>query len=179
MPVTTEEQKGLIIVYTGEGKGKTTAALGLALRAVGQGLRVIVIQFLKGRWLTGERKAARLLSPWLEIVPMGKGFTWQHETLDEDIAAAEEAWQRCKKAMTSSQYDMVIMDELNYVLHYGFLPLEEVLETLRARPPALHVVLTGRNAPPQLMALADIATEMHAVKHIFAEGGKAVKGIEF
>ncbi|MGQ9627400.1 MAG: cob(I)yrinic acid a,c-diamide adenosyltransferase [Anaerolineae bacterium] len=174
-----EKRKGLIIVYTGEGKGKTTAALGLAMRAVGHGMRVIIIQFLKGEWPTGERKAAQMLSPWLEIVPMGKGFTWQHETLNGDIAAVSEAWQRCKEAMDSGRYDMVIMDELNYVIHYGFLPVEEVIEALRARPPALHVVLTGRDAHPQLLALADIVTEMRSIKHIFEQGGKAIKGIEF
>jgi cob(I)alamin adenosyltransferase len=171
--------QGRLLVHTGEGKGKTTAALGLALRAVGQGMRVILVQFLKGDWPTGELEAAARLSPDLQIVPMGKGFTWQHESLDEDRKAAADAWEFCRQALNSGQYDLVIMDEINLAIHYGFLDAEAVIEALRTRPPGVHVLLTGRDAHPDLIALADTVTEMRAVKHIFDSGARATRGIEY
>lgn len=170
--------QGLIIVNTGNGKGKTTAALGLLLRAWGQGLRVAMFQFIKassGNW--GESRAARTMG--VEIVPLGSGFTWTSSDLEHDRALAREGWERCRAAIESGAYDVVVMDELTYCFTFDWLDLEEVLETLRTRPPGQHVVITGRDAPPALIDFADLVTEMREIKHPFAAGVKAQKGIEF
>lgn len=170
--------QGLIIVNTGNGKGKTTAALGLLLRAWGQGLRVAMFQFIKassGNW--GESRAARTMG--VEIVPLGSGFTWTSSDLEHDRALAREGWERCRDAIESGAYDVVVMDELTYCFTFDWLDLEEVLETLRTRPPGQHVVITGRDAPPALIDFADLVTEMREIKHPFAAGVKAQKGIEF
>jgi cob(I)alamin adenosyltransferase len=170
--------QGLIIVNTGNGKGKTTAALGLLLRAWGQGLRVAMFQFIKaksGNW--GESRAARQMG--VEIVPLGSGFTWTSDDLERDRALAREGWDRCRAAITSGDYDVVIMDELTYCFTFDWLDLNEVLDTLRQRPAGQHVVITGRDAPNALIEFADLVTEMREIKHPYAAGIKAQKGIEF
>jgi len=175
------ERKGLIIVHTGEGKGKTTAALGMAMRGIGYGYQTLMIQFIKGSWRYGELDAADMLAPFLDIVPMGKGFIrFDREGPDaEDRAAVFEAWEFAKRQMAVDKYDMIILDEINYVIDYGLLPVEDVVEALRSKPDQLHVVLTGRNAHADVIAEADLVTEMKEVKHPFHAGIKAQKGIEY
>lgn len=171
--------RGLLLVFTGDGKGKTTAALGMALRAAGHHMRVLVLQFIKGAWHTGEHNAARAL-PNIEWLTLGKGFTWRHETADEDRALASYGWAKAMEALTSDRYDLIILDELNVALSHGLLPLATVLEGLRQKSPRCHVVVTGRNAPADLCAMADCVTEMVPVKHHFRDQGiKAQKGVEF
>lgn len=172
-------RKGLILVHTGEGKGKTTAALGLGLRAVGAGRKVIMIQFMKGTWKYGELEAAKRLAPDFTILQMGEGFTWETKDRARDIATSKKTWDFCKEAIQGKRYDMVILDEINYVLGYGFLDLEEVITTLRKKPDSVHVVLTGRNAPKELIEIADLVTEMKEIKHPFKKGIVAQRGIEF
>ncbi|NOY83456.1 MAG: cob(I)yrinic acid a,c-diamide adenosyltransferase [Nitrospirae bacterium] len=171
------ERRGLIIVNTGDGKGKTTAALGLAMRAVGGGLKVIMIQFIKGLWQTGEQVSAKTLG--FELRPMGEGFTWITQDRERDIAKAEAAWEYGKTCLFSGNYDLVILDEINIALDYDYLNLSDVLETLENRPKDLHVALTGRRAKAELLEIADLATEMREIKHPFKQGIKAQKGIEF
>ncbi len=172
------EQRGLLVVYTGHGKGKTTAALGMVFRALGRGFRVSVVQFIKGKWKTGERSFAETI-PGLDFHVMGLGFTWDSDDLAKDKAAARAAWEKAREAITSGERDLVVLDELTYTFHYDFLPLEEVLAALRARPPHVHVVVTGRNAPEELVALADLVTEMAVVKHPHAAGIKAQIGVDY
>lgn len=170
---------GLLIVFTGDGKGKTTAALGMALRASGQHLRVLILQFIKGGWSYGELSAVPRLES-VAIEPMGTGFTWTKDSLEEDRKLAEAGWQRALEAINGSAYDLVILDELNIVLRYGLLPVPQVIAGLRARPPEVHVVVTGRDAPEALVAAADLVTEMRAVKHPYREQGiGAQPGIEY
>ena len=173
-------RRGRVLINTGDGKGKTTAALGLAVRAVGQGLRVLIVQFIKGDWPTGELRALGRLAPELTVATMGKGFTWEHENLEQDRAAASEAWDLCRRALTSGEYDLVVMDEVNYAISYRLLDVGLVAAALRERRPEVHVVLTGRDVHPDLIALADTVTEMRAIKHPFRdEGTKAMRGIEY
>ncbi|MEO5657981.1 MAG: cob(I)yrinic acid a,c-diamide adenosyltransferase [Nitrospiria bacterium] len=172
-------KKGLVIVHTGNGKGKTTAALGLALRGIGYGWRILMVQFIKGNWHYGELEAAARLAPELTIRPMGEGFTWDTKDPARDAAKARECWEFGVQAARSGEYRMVIFDEINYVLAYGYLPVEEVLTFLASKPPSLHVVLTGRDAPKALQEAADTVTEMREIKHAFAVGVKAQQGIEF
>jgi cob(I)alamin adenosyltransferase len=174
----TEGRRGLLVVYTGHGKGKTTAALGMVFRALGRELRVTVVQFIKGKWKTGERLFAETL-PDLRFYVMGLGFTWNSDDLSRDKAAAEAAWAMARAEIQSGDRDLVVLDELTYAFHYGFLELADVLEALRARPPHVHVVITGRNAPEALLALADTVTEMTLVKHPFAGGEKARIGVDY
>ena len=171
----------MIIVFTGHGKGKTTAAIGLALRGAGHRQRILMVQFIKGSWRYGELEAAKSLEPYFEIVPMGKGFIHHGgKGADaEDRKAVLRAWDFFKEQMTSGCYDMIILDEVNNAISYGLLPIEEVLETLRTRPRKLHVVLTGRNANPRIIAVADLVTEMKEIKHPLQEGVRARKGIEY
>ena len=170
-------RKGLLLVNTGNGKGKSTAAFGLALRAIGQGLTVSVIQFIKGKWKTGEAKAAERLG--LELAAMGKGFTWESENIEEDKALMRNAWAVASEKILSGNYDLIILDEINYVLGYGYIPVESVVRTLQARPANVHVVLTGRNAPEEIISIADGVTEMRDVKHPYRSGIPAQKGIDF
>ena len=171
--------KGLIAVFTGNGKGKTTSALGLAFRALGHGMKVAVIQFIKGSWHYGELTAAQRFADLLDFHVMGKGFTWKSEDLAADIKAGQEAWDFAKEIISAGQHQLVILDELTYLISYNMVPEEEVLVALRAKPAEVHVVITGRNASPGLVALADLVTEMTEIKHPFQQGLKAQKGIEF
>jgi cob(I)alamin adenosyltransferase len=179
-PPARKTKPGLVVLHTGDGKGKTTAALGLALRAVGHGMPVCMVQFIKGKWSCGEHKAAaELLDGRLEIHPMGDGFTWDTQDREADKRRVREGWDLAMEKVATGRYRMLILDELIYVLSYGYFPVEEVLAFLAARPPDLHVVLTGRNPPPELVEAADLVTEMVAVKHPYQAGIKAQKGIEF
>ncbi|MFH1007562.1 MAG: cob(I)yrinic acid a,c-diamide adenosyltransferase [Candidatus Latescibacterota bacterium] len=171
--------RGVVHVYTGDGKGKTTAALGLTMRAVGQGMKVIMLQFLKGKWHPGELKTAEKLAPFFEIRPLGGDFTWKTQDRAQDMETVRGAWAQTREVVLSGDYDMVILDEVNYVVGYDLLPVEEVLTLIRERPAALHLVLTGRRAHPKLIEVADLVTEMVAVKHPFVEGVDARRGIEF
>lgn len=169
---------GLLLVYTGNGKGKTTAALGLAWRALGRGLAVAVIQFIKGKWKTGERLFAERL-PGLTFLVMGRGFTWDSDDLSRDRQAAQEAWARAAALIAAGQHPVVILDELTYVINYGFVALDDVLAVVRGRPAQVHVVVTGRNAPEALIAAADLVTEMRSVRHPFEQGRKAQIGVDY
>jgi len=176
------EQRGLVVVYTGHGKGKTTAALGMVFRALGRGFRVSVVQFIKGKWKTGERTFAETLAattPNLDFHVMGLGFTWESDDLAKDKAAARAAWEKARTAIAGGEHDLVVLDELTYTFHYDFLPLTEVLDVLRTRPPHVHVVITGRNAPEELVALADLVSEMVSVKHPHTAGIKAQIGVDY
>jgi len=172
-------EKGLLIVHTGPGKGKSTAAFGLALRMLGRGHRVGVVQFIKGAWHTAERDALSTFGEQVSWHTMGEGFTWETQDLKRDIAAAERAWAKSLELMADPTYGLVILDELNIALRYEYLDLATVVAVLRGRRPGLHVVVTGRNAKPDLIAAADLVTEMSLVKHHFAAGVKAQPGIEF
>ncbi|ADW17692.1 cob(I)yrinic acid a,c-diamide adenosyltransferase [Desulfobulbus propionicus DSM 2032] len=171
--------KGLLIVFTGNGKGKTTAALGMAMRAAGHGLRVCFIQFIKGSWRYGELEAVKRFAGLIDLHVMGKGFTWKSENIEDDARLAREAWDFARQAINSNSYQIVVLDEFTYLLHYGMLALDPCLQFLTERNPAQHVVITGRYAPPSLLEAADLVTEMQAVKHPLASGIKAQKGIEF
>ncbi len=173
------QEKGLIIVHTGPGKGKTTAALGMVFRALGHGMRIGVVQFTKGAWESGEAAFARELAGRVDFLALGEGFTWETQDRERDRAAAERAWATACALMEDPHYDLVVLDELNIVLRDDTLPLDGVLETLRQKRPALHVVITGRSARPELIELADLVTEMKLVKHPFRSGIKAQRGIEF
>jgi cob(I)alamin adenosyltransferase len=175
----TIERKGLLIVHTGPGKGKSTAAFGLVLRALGRGQRVGVVQFIKGAWETGERLALARFADQLEWHTMGEGFTWETQDRARDVAAATRAWAKALDLMGQEAIGLLILDELNIALRYDYLGLPEVVAALRARRPDLHVVVTGRNAKPELIDAADVVTEMTAVKHHFTAGVKAQEGIEF
>ncbi|WP_186416941.1 cob(I)yrinic acid a,c-diamide adenosyltransferase [Bosea sp. CS1GBMeth4] len=172
-------EKGLLIVNTGPGKGKSTAGFGLMLRALGHGWRVGVVQFIKGAWSTGERKALEAFGDQVSWHAMGEGFTWETQDKARDIAAATRAFDKAKELMADDSIRLLVLDELNIALRYDYLPLAEVLAVLQARRPDLHIVVTGRNARPELVAAADLVTEMTLVKHHFAAGVKAQEGIEF
>ncbi len=171
--------RGLLMVHTGPGKGKSTAAFGLALRMLGRGRPVGVVQFIKGAWSTGERTAFERFGALVEWHTMGEGFTWETQDRARDVAAAERAWQQALAMMARPGLGLLVLDELNIALRYDYLAEDAVLAGLAARPPGLHVVATGRNARPALLAAADLVTEMAAVKHHFAAGVKAQEGIEF
>jgi len=176
------EGKGLLIVYTGAGKGKTTCALGTAFRAVGQGLRVLMVQFIKGSWHYGELDAAKMLGDdKFEIRPMGRGFVkiGGAETDPEDLRLAEECWETGREAIYSGKYDLVILDEINYTISYKMLAAQMVADALKARPEQVHVICTGRNAHPLLVEQADLVTEMKEVKHPYTKGILAQRGIDY
>ena len=173
-------EKGLLIVHTGKGKGKTTAALGMVVRAIGHGKKVGIVQFVKGAMTTGEKVVFDAFPDQVEFKPMGEGFTWNTQDRSRDIELAREAWEEVKRMIADPAYAMVLADELNIVLRYDYLPLDEVLAVLTARPEMKHVIVTGRNAPEALIEQADLATEMTLLKHPFREQGvKAQPGIEF
>ena len=184
MLATKTIEKGLLMVHTGKGKGKSTAAFGLVMRAIGNGFRIGIVQFVKGKWQTGERPVLEMFPEQVTIRAMGEGFTWDTQDRARDIRAAEAAWAEARRMIEACRgetpaYDMLVFDELNIVLRYDYLDLNEVVETLRRRPPQLHIVVTGRNAKPELIEAADLVTEMTEVKHPFQAGVKAQKGIEF
>ena len=172
-------EKGLLIVHTGTGKGKTTAAFGLALRMLGRGKRVGVVQFIKGAWQSSERDALETFGDQVSWHTMGEGFTWDTQDLKRDIAAAERAWAKARELMADPTLALLILDELNIALRYDYLDPKSVIAILEARRPDLHIVITGRNAKPELIAAADLVTDMTLVKHHFAAGVKAQPGIEF
>lgn len=173
-------EKGLLIVHTGKGKGKSTAAFGMVFRALGHGQPVGVIQFVKGKWETGERAVLERFSDLVTINTMGEGFTWETQDRQRDIAAAEAAWEKAKALITGGEHKLVLLDELNIVLRYTYIDPAEVVRFLRdEKPDDVHVVVTGRNAPDELIEIADLVTEMTMIKHPFRSGVKAQEGIEF
>ncbi len=175
----TITQKGLLIVHTGKGKGKSTAAFGLLLRALGHGWPCGVVQFIKGAWDTGERRALARFQDRLTWHTMGEGFTWETQDRARDMAAAAAAWAKAQELIAAPEIKLLLLDELNIALRYDYLSLAEVVAALRSRRPGLHIVVTGRNAKPELLDAADLVTEMSLVKHHFAAGVKAQAGIEF
>ena len=179
MLATKTEERGLLIVHTGKGKGKSTAAFGLVLRCLGHGMRVGIVQFVKGVWNTGERVALERFGDLVTCRAMGEGFTWDTQDRARDIAAARRAWEVAETMIADPSYRLVLLDELNIVLRYDYLPLDEVVAALKQKPRDLHVVVTGRNAKPELIDAADLVTEMTLVKHPFRDGVKAQQGIEF
>ena len=179
MLATKTEERGLLIVHTGKGKGKSTAAFGLVLRCLGHGLRVGIVQFVKGVWTTGERIALERFGELVTCRAMGEGFTWDTQDRARDIAAARKAWEAAKAMIADPSYRLVLLDELNIVLRYDYLPLDDVVTALKTKRGDLHVVVTGRNARPELIEAADLVTEMTLVKHPFRSGVKAQIGIEF
>ena len=176
---TKTEERGLIIVHTGKGKGKSTAAFGIVFRALGHGQKVGVVQFVKGAWKTGESEALKRFGDDVDIYIMGEGFTWETQDRTRDINAAKAAWERAKELILDEEHEIVLCDELNIVLRYDYLPVEEVVAVLKQKPDWKHVIITGRNAKDELIDLADLVTEMTMVKHPFRDGVKAQKGIEF
>lgn len=172
-------EKGLVIVHTGKGKGKSTAAFGMIFRAIGNGMRVGVVQFVKGKWGTGERKVLEAFPDQVEMATMGEGFTWETQDRKRDIDAARAAWDKAKAMIMDDSIDMILCDELNIVLRYDYLPVEEILEVLRNKPEMKHVIITGRNAKEEIVDFADLVTEMEVVKHPFRSGVKAQVGVEY
>lgn len=174
-----ERRKGLVVVNTGEGKGKSSSAFGMVFRAAAWGMRVCVVQFIKGKWKTGEQKAAGRFDN-IEWHALGDGFTWDTQNPEQDIATSREIWELCKDKLRSGEFDMLLLDEINYVTGYGWIAGAEVADFLREeRPEWMHVILTGRNAAPEVIELADTVTEMKMVKHAFEQGIPATQGIEF
>lgn len=179
MLATKTREKGLLIVHTGKGKGKTTAAMGMVARAIGHGQKVGVVQFVKGAWETGEKVVLDAFPDQVTVKVMGEGFTWETQDRARDIAAARRAWEAAKAMILDPAYRMVLCDEMNIVLRYDYLPIDEVVDFLRRRPADTHVIVTGRNARDELIEAADLVTEMTLVKHPFRDGVKAQAGIEF
>ncbi|GGD04575.1 cob(I)yrinic acid a,c-diamide adenosyltransferase [Aureimonas glaciei] len=176
---TKTEVKGLVIVHTGKGKGKSTAAFGLVFRALGNGMKVGVVQFVKGKWETGERKILEHFPEQVSMSAMGDGFTWETQDRQRDIAAAKAAWERATALILDEEHDLVLLDELNIVLRYDYLDVADIIAVLKQKPAMKHVVITGRNAKDELIEFADLVTEMEAIKHPFRSGVKAQRGIEF
>ena len=179
MLATKTEERGLLIVHTGKGKGKSTAAFGMVLRCLGHGMRVGIVQFVKGVWSTGERVALERFGDLVTCRAMGEGFTWDTQDRAHDIAAARKAWEMGKAMLADPSYRLVVLDELNIVLRYDYLPFDEVATALKGKPRDLHVIVTGRNARREIIEAADLVTEMTLVKHPFRSGVKAQPGIEF
>lgn len=174
-------RRGLIIVNTGPGKGKTTAAMGTALRAIGNGMKVLMLQFLKGSWHYGELDAVKVFGDNFIMKQLGRGFVkvGGAETDPEDIRMVEEAWRESRAAILSGRWDLIVLDEINYAISYGMLDPEKVVETLKQKPEMVHVILTGRNAHPRIVEIADTVTEMKQVKHAYEAGIQAQRGIEY
>lgn len=179
MLATKTEERGLLIVHTGLGKGKSTAAFGMAMRAIGHGMKIGIVQFVKGAWSSGERGVLEKFPDQVVLKILGEGFTWDTQDRQRDLAAAAKAWEAALAMMADAELSLIILDELNIVLRYDYLDLATVVAALRARRPDLHIVVTGRNAKPELIEAADLVTEMTMVKHPFRSGVKAQKGIEF
>ncbi len=176
---TKTREKGLVMVHTGKGKGKSTAAFGVVFRALGNGMKVGVVQFVKGKWQTGERVILDKLGDQVTMTAMGDGFTWETQDRQRDIHAARAAWERAKEMIMDDEHDLVLCDELNIVLRYDYLLVDEIIEVLKNKPEMKHVIITGRNAKDELMDFADLVTEMTMIKHPFRDGVKAQVGIEF
>lgn len=172
-------EKGLIIIHTGKGKGKSTAAFGMVMRCIGHGMKVGVVQFIKGKWETGERTVLERFPDQIEIKALGEGFTWETQDRARDIAFARAAWEEGKRMMSDPSFQFVLLDEINIALRYDYLPVDEVIAFLKSKRPDLHVCITGRNAKEELIAIADLVTEMEMIKHPFRDGVKAQAGIEF
>ena len=179
MATKTEEAPGLLVVHTGDGKGKSTAAFGIVARALGWGQQVGIVQYIKGKWITGERQFFNRFPDQLRWEVMGEGFTWDTQDRARDIAAAEAAWALSLQMLADPKLDLVLFDELNIALRYDYLDIGRVVADLQARPRDKHVVITGRNAKPELIAIADLVTEMTLVKHPFDQGIKAQRGLDF
>jgi len=179
MLATKTKERGLIIVHTGKGKGKSTAAFGMVFRAIGHGFKIGIVQFVKGKWGTGERDVLEKFPDQVTIKAMGEGFTWETQDRARDIIAAKAAWQEAQKMIFDQSYKMVLLDELNICLRYDYLDVIEVVEFLKNKPAATHVIVTGRNAKDELIEIADLVTEMTQIKHPFRDGVKAQAGIEF
>ncbi|MCW5212628.1 cob(I)yrinic acid a,c-diamide adenosyltransferase [Desulfobulbus sp. TB] len=173
------KEKGLILIFTGNGKGKTTAALGMTMRAAGHDMRTCFIQFIKGSWKYGEMEAMARFHEEIDFYVTGRGFTWKSDDLEKDKAAARKAWEKAKKVIQSGKYHTVVLDEFTYLLRYDMIDKEDALEVLRGKPADLHICITGREALEELIELADLVTEMKPIKHPYQEGIKAQKGIEF
>ncbi|MFZ9594620.1 MAG: cob(I)yrinic acid a,c-diamide adenosyltransferase [Bdellovibrionia bacterium] len=171
-------EQGLIVIHTGDGKGKTTAALGVLFRALGRKMKCGVVQFLKGNWETGERLFAQSI-PDLDFYVMGLGFTWESHDLNQDQAAARAAWEKAKEMIQSERYQILVLDEIMYAFHFGWLDVHEVIAVLKNRPKNLHVILTGRKCPEELKAAADLVSEIHNRKHPFDSGIPAQKGVDY
>ncbi len=176
---TKTEERGLIIVHTGKGKGKSTAAFGMIFRAIGHGFKVGIVQFVKGEWETGERDILENYPDQVTIKAMGEGFTWETQDRERDIQSAKAAWEEAKKMIANPDIKMILLDELNIVLRYDYLDLDDVIEVLKNKPESTHVIITGRNAKDELIDLADLVTEMELIKHPFRSGVKAQPGVEF
>ena len=176
---TKTKEGGLLLVHTGKGKGKTTAAMGLVARCIGHGKKIGIVQFVKGKWETGERVVLEAFPELVTVTAMGEGFTWETQDRARDIAAATAAWKRAKEMMEDPSLFLVLLDEINIVLRNNYIDIEEVVEYLRNKPRDKHVICTGRNAKPELIGVADLVTEMTEVKHHFRDGYKAQAGIEF
>ncbi|MEP3232205.1 MAG: cob(I)yrinic acid a,c-diamide adenosyltransferase [Hyphomicrobiales bacterium] len=176
---TKTEERGLVIVHTGKGKGKSTAAFGMVFRSLGHGFNVGVVQFVKGAWETGERDVLEKFPDQITIKAMGEGFTWETQDRQRDIDSARAAWEEAKLMIANPDIKMVLCDELNIVLRYDYLPVEEVVEVLKNKPEDKHVIITGRNAKDEIIEVADLVTEMELIKHPFRSGVKAQAGVEF
>jgi len=172
-------KKGLLMVYTGKGKGKTTAALGMIFRALGHEFKICMIQFIKGTWKYGELISAKHFEELLDFHVLGKGFTWKSKDIEKDIKVAQEAWAFAKEVISSGKYQLVVLDELTYLIKYKMVDETEIVGFLKNRPEDLHIVVTGRDAPESLIDIADLVTEMQEIKHHYHEGVKAQKGIEY
>ena len=169
----------MIIVHTGKGKGKTTAAFGMIFRALGNNINVAVVQFVKGQWLSGERAALDKFRDQVKIYKMGEGFTWETQNRARDIEAAKNAWEKSKELINDTRNKIILLDELNIVLRYNYLPIDKVIDTLRKKPKDTHIIITGRNAKDEIIEIADLVTSMELIKHPFRSGVKAQIGIEF
>jgi len=172
-------EKGLLIVHTRKGKGKSTSAFGMVFRCIGHGMKAAMVQFVKGSWATGERTVLEKFPDLVTIKAMGEGFTWETQDRERDIAHSRAGWEEAKRMIADPQYRLVLLDELNIVLRYDYLPIEEIIETLRNKPADKHVIVTGRNAKDELIEIADLVTEMEQIKYPFRSGVKAQMGIEF
>lgn len=179
MKTKAPNDKGVLIVNTGEGKGKSTAAFGVVARAIGWGMKVGVVQFIKGKWVTGEKQFFQMFPEQVRFESMGEGFTWDTQDRTRDVVAAERAWSLAKQLIDDPEYDLVVLDELNIALRYDYLDIGAVVDALEARPLQKHVLVTGRNAKPELIAIADLVTEMKVVRHPFDNGYQAQRGIDF
>ena len=173
------QKKGLILVNTGDGKGKSTAAFGTAFRALGRGYKVAMVQFIKGKWKTGEVEAAKKFGKQFKIFVMGEGFTWETKNFEQDVKASRKAWEKCLELLFDDVHELVIFDEINYVMKYGFLDILEVVREIKKKPALKHVFLTGGGAPDEIIEIADLVTEMKCIKHPYQKGIIAQPGIEY